>query len=173
MSGNLSNDELMHYGVIGMKWGIRRGRIAQSYTKAVAKRDKLNKKVEVRKNQARKATIKANTGASAKYKKLQTKADEYQRKADKKKYGFFSNQKKAAKFQIKADRTQFKANKYKAKAERREMESGKANVRYIRAQLKAEKWIKSMDKAFKGKDLTQTSEKHKNSGRIYIEKKIS
>ena len=86
---------------------------------------------------------------------------------------FFSNQKKAAQFQIKADRTQFKANKYKAKAERQEMELGKANVQYIRAQRKAEKWIKSMDKAFKGKDLTQTSKKHKDSGRIYIEKKIA
>lgn len=166
MSENLSNEELMHYGVLGMKWGIHRGNVAQSYSKAVAKRNKLDKQVEVAKTKARKATVKANTGVSAKYKKLQATAD-------KKKYGFIPNQKKAIKFQIKADRAQFKANKYKDKAERRDIKAGKANVKYIRAQRKAEKWVKAMDKAFKDKDLTQTSKTHRDSGRRYVEKKVA
>ena len=45
MENNTSNNELMHYGVLGMKWGVHRGRAAQAYTKAVAKRQKLEKKV--------------------------------------------------------------------------------------------------------------------------------
>lgn len=173
MSENLSNEELMHYGVLGMKWGIHRGNVAQSYSKAVSKRNKLDKQVEVAKTKAQKATVKANTGVSAKYKKLQATADKYQRKADKKKYGFIPNQKKAIKFQIKADRAQFKANKYKDKAERRDIKAGKANVKYIRAQRKAEKWVKAMDKAFKDKDLTQTSKTHRDFDRRYVEKKVA
>ena len=64
----MNDNELMHYGVLGMKWGVHRGRVAQSYGKAVAKRNKLDKRVEVAKAKAQKATVKANTGVSAKYK---------------------------------------------------------------------------------------------------------
>lgn len=169
----MNDNELMHYGVLGMKCGVHRGRVAQSYGKAVAKRNKLDKRVEVAKAKAQKATVKANTGVSAKYKKLQATADEYQRKADKKKYGFIPNQKKAAKLQVKADRAQFKANKYKDKSERRDMKAGKAQTDYIRAQRKAQKWAKQMDKTFKGKNISQISKKHKDSGKNYVKRRVA
>lgn len=162
----MNDNELMHYGVLGMKWGVHRGRVAQSYGKAVAKRNKLDKRVEV-------AKAKANTGVSAKYKKLQATADKYQRKADKKKYGFIPNQKKAAKLQVKADRARFKANKYKDKSERRDMKAGKAQTDYIRAQRKAQKWAKQMDKTFKGKNISQISKKHKDSGKNYVKRRVA
>lgn len=38
--------ELCHYGVIGMKWGVRRGRTAKAYEKASKKLDKLSKKAD-------------------------------------------------------------------------------------------------------------------------------
>lgn len=158
----MNDNELMHYDVLGMKWGVHRGRVAQSYGKAVAKRNKLDKRVEVAKAKAQKATVKANTGVSAKYKKLQATADKYQRKADKKKYGFIPNQKKAAKLQVKADRAQFKANKYKDKSERRDMKAGKA-----------QKWVKQMDKTFKGKNISQISKKHKDSGKNYVKRRVA
>ena len=176
----MNDNELMHYGVLGMKGGVHRGRVAQSYGKAVAKRNKLDKRVEVAKAKAQKATVKANTGVSAKYKKLQATADKYQRKADKKKYGFIPNQKKAAKLQVKADRAQFKAdraqfkaNKYKDKSERRDMKAGKAQTDYIRAQRKAQKWVKQMDKTFKGKNISQISKKHKDSGKNYVKRRVA
>lgn len=38
--------ELCHYGVIGMKWGVRRGRTAKAYEKASKKLQKLDKKAD-------------------------------------------------------------------------------------------------------------------------------
>ena len=57
--------ELYHYGVVGMKWGIRRGNAAKAYMKSSRKLDKLNKK-------ATKYTNKANRKAQ-KFEKLMNK----------------------------------------------------------------------------------------------------
>lgn len=53
------------------------------------------------------------------------------------------------------------------------MKAGKAQTDYIRAQRKAQKWAKQMDKTFKGKNISQISKKHKDSGKNYVKKKSS
>lgn len=51
----MTNDnELKHYGVIGMKWGVHRGNVSSAYGKATAKRKKLDDRVV----KAKKPTIK-------------------------------------------------------------------------------------------------------------------
>ena len=42
----MNNNELMHYGVLGMKWGVRRGRSDKVYVKAQKKMAKLDRKVD-------------------------------------------------------------------------------------------------------------------------------
>ncbi len=39
-----NSNELYHYGDLGMKWGVRRGKYAQSYSKGVEKLKKMDKK---------------------------------------------------------------------------------------------------------------------------------
>lgn len=44
MGDIINNDELMHYGVLGMHWGVRRGRTGQTIAKAQRKMTKLDAK---------------------------------------------------------------------------------------------------------------------------------
>ena len=100
------DNELYHYGVLGMKWGIRRGKVSQSYSKAVAKGKKLQSKADKLKNISEKANSKklkrsnplVRTSisdarynkahrladkAEAKYQKAQKKADNWRKNIDK------------------------------------------------------------------------------------------
>lgn len=166
----MEQNELMHYGVLGMKWGVHRGNVAKAYGKASAKRKKLDNRVTQAKKAYDKAAIKANTGASMKYQKLQAKADKVQAKADKKKYGMFSNAKKAAELQVKADRAQYKANKYKSTYEKNAVKAGSAQAKYLRAQKKAQKWTKAMDKTFKNYDVNNLPTSKVDAGKEFVKK---
>lgn len=48
----MSEHELKHYGVIGMKWGVRRGKTAKAYEKASKKLKKLNEGVDKQERKA-------------------------------------------------------------------------------------------------------------------------
>lgn len=168
----MTDDELMHYGIIGMKWGVHKGNVSQAYNKAVIKRKKLDNRVAEAKKAYDRATIKANTGVSRKYQKLKAKADKLQAKSDKKKYGLFANTNKATKLQVKADRQQYKANKYKARYEKRAAKEGSTKARYLKAQRKAEKWVKAMDKTFKNYDVSKLASSKVNAGKDFINKNI-
>lgn len=167
----MDNNVLAHYGVLGMKWGVHRGKVNTAYVKSINKQNKLNANVTSAQAKARKATVKANSGASAKYKKLQTKADKFQRKADKKKYGLIPNASKAAELQVKADRAQYKANKYKAKASNAAYKEGQANRKVAKAINRAERWTRRMNNTFNEYDVSTISKTMADKGYEYSKNK--
>lgn len=172
----LKDDELAHYGVLGMKWGIHRGNIDRVYDKSVKKQQKLNKRADRAYYKYANAKVKATTGVSKKYNKLQIKADKLQARADAKKRSIFVGPKKAAEYQVKADRAQVKANKYKARAGKRDMKAKRAEAKYVKAGMKAEKWAKQRQDVFLSiteKDFQKQEYKHKmKKGNRFAQKAI-
>ena len=81
---NLRNDELMHYGVMGMKWGVHRGQSAKAYAKASNKLNKMSGKIN----------------------KYQAKATKKMYKADKKMYNPFSSEASVKKAHLEASKYQ-------------------------------------------------------------------
>lgn len=107
----MSNDELYHYGVLGMKWGVRRGSASRAFAKASTKATKLKKKAS----------------------KLQLKSAKLQKKSLKKEM-HAKNEKqyqKARKIQFKANKLNLKSAKLQKKAMKWEKKMSKtfANVK--------------------------------------------
>lgn len=169
---NESKEDLEHYGVLGMKWGVRHD-AAKAYSKATAKKTRLENKVAKTRNKYLKKSAKAKSGVSIKYQKKKAKADKLQFKADKKKYGLFSNADKAAGLQEKADRALYKANKYKYRYEKRQAAESKASGKYARAQRKAERWVKAMDRTFADYDVSKLTSQQTNKGKAAAKKMIA
>lgn len=82
-----TENELTHYGVLGMKWGVRRGNAAKAYEKASKKLNRLD--------------ARADRAMDRAYKK--------QAKADRKASSVFASQKSAAKADFKAKKAMRKA----------------------------------------------------------------
>lgn len=91
-----TSDELCHYGVLGMKLGVRRGRYNKAYGKAVRKRQKLE-------DRSAKLQIKANKKLLKASKRLSTATRN-------------SKMMKAFKVQAKGNKLALKSSKLKKKA---------------------------------------------------------
>ena len=87
----VANGELYHYGVLGMKWGVRKGNYSKAFAKASKKRKKLADKA-----------VRAEIGSA----KLERMALRREARA------FTDRQYKRAR------KTQYNANKYRLKAGR-------------------------------------------------------
>lgn len=131
----MEQNELQHYGVKGMKWGIHRAQKRLSKATTDADRDKavasLNKhrtkaskkvaKLEKKHVGLEKAYDKAITKTDVKVAKLEQKKSKLERKAT----GLFTSDKKAAKLLGKAAVKDLKINKLKAESDRAKAEIAK------------------------------------------------
>ncbi len=97
----IPDDELYHYGVLGMKWGVHRA--SKKYSSATTSKAR-SKATDSLKSHMSKASKKLN--------KYSKKTDKKLNKAIKKRYGLFGNDKKYAEAKAKADRTAYKGNKW-------------------------------------------------------------
>lgn len=96
------NDDIYHYGVIGMKWGVRRGRYSTSYAKASKKLKRIDEKAAKTRLKSAKLQSKAlSKEARATSEKQYQKARKIQFEANKLNLKSAKLQKKGMKFERK------------------------------------------------------------------------
>lgn len=162
---HITNGELCHYGVKGMRWGVRRNlkrlgkanasNDSDARAKAVAKLEKHRAKstkkltkLESKQPKLQKQVDKANTAIATKQAGAERRAAAYQRKA----IGRFTRNSKREKYMIKAMKWDAKAKSYNAQA--------------LEAKVKLEQ-NRQMQEAFK-KGISQIDNALVNKGRKYL-----
>lgn len=117
MPNNEYSDELMHYGILGMRWGVRRTP------------EQLGHKVERLQSRNQKYMSKVNKAKAAGVNKL-PKASELRNKAAKvraKEYGMFTSKSKAEEYEYEAKKLEARA----AKLERKSVSGGAKAKKYL------------------------------------------
>ena len=121
------SEELKHYGVLGMRWGVRKARYyerkAQKYkrlTETMGGADKIaayyrqleyEKRRQAVVDRLRKKSTEKLSKYDTSYKKWQGRADRKYSSAQRKQYGLLANETKANKIYTKASKDQYRANK--------------------------------------------------------------
>ena len=155
---------LAHYGVLGMKWGVRKNP-SRAYARSVKKADSLE----------RKAAVLTDVGSSfaydaskAKYKvrKLNAKATKARRKASK--ASRKGNYAKAGKLLNRADRLERKADRFAAKETNADYLSAKRKKKARKLTKKRDKWLAAMETNFSTVRLQDLDPEVRERGKKYL-----
>lgn len=141
----LNEDTLAHYGVLGMKWGVRKNP-AKAYAKAMAKTDRLRKKASGK--YARRLL-----SASKKSRKANIKSAKASKKYLKAINNPFTSKSKLTDLSLNKDKAQAKAAQVQAKTDKALSSTAKFAKKEI-------KWNRAVDKAFKDFDTNQLKKQY-------------
>lgn len=135
-------DELAHYGVLGMKWGVRKDP-QKAYSKASVKRDKLQANADA-------AYLSAQKLATSRHIQRQISKGTVQTSVNGVLVSGFSADRRGAKAQKAANRV------------------ASAQAYAQKTQYKADKWVDAMRKVFSGMDIADLDPSSKEAGQKAI-----
>ncbi len=164
------DNELYHYGVLGMKWGVHKARSSDSRLIKTKAKYGLSDDFEPADEKGR-ATLKthkdlgrAYSDQMKAYRTLQIKADDKLRRINDK------YQKKQAKADRRFDKAERKANSLltsKRAADRAFRKASKSQFKANKAAVKGKKWYEAMTKAYKKAGIPM-SESNRQIGEEFI-----
>lgn len=138
-----SEDELYHYGVLGMRWGVRR--TPEQLRRAASKMEAENAR---RNDRALKAQVRGSN--------TQPKVEKLRQKAAKKRakeYGLFTSKDKAERLEFEAKKLEARAAKMESKNKIKEAKAKRYVNKILRTQEKISTFLNTADALERGKVL--------------------